>query len=188
VPPGGDAARRPGRRRLAGLRRGQDRGHLHRAGISGAVHTKSDRGRHRPDGEGDGRGRSAGSSSRTSSTSTRSTATATTCRATPPTWSSSTRACRDVLGRMREDDVFILTADHGCDPADVSTDHTRENVPLLVAGRGCAGSGAGRPRQLRRPRRHPRRELRAATARRRHLVPQRPKPLTLLGKSVESKV
>jgi phosphopentomutase len=40
----------------------------------------------------------------------------------------------DVLGRMREDDVFVLTADHGCDPADVSTDHTRENVPLLVRG------------------------------------------------------
>ncbi len=40
----------------------------------------------------------------------------------------------DVLGRMREDDVFILTADHGCDPADVSTDHTREHVPLLVRG------------------------------------------------------
>ena len=32
------------------------------------------------------------------------------------------------------DDVFLLTADHGCDPADVSTDHTRENVPLLVRG------------------------------------------------------
>jgi phosphopentomutase len=40
----------------------------------------------------------------------------------------------DVLGKMREDDVFILTADHGCDPADSSTDHTRENVPLLVRG------------------------------------------------------
>jgi phosphopentomutase len=40
----------------------------------------------------------------------------------------------EVLGKMREDDVFILTADHGCDPADVSTDHTRENVPLLVRG------------------------------------------------------
>jgi phosphopentomutase len=40
----------------------------------------------------------------------------------------------DILGRMREDDVFVLTADHGCDPADVSTDHTRENVPLLVRG------------------------------------------------------
>jgi len=40
----------------------------------------------------------------------------------------------DVLGRLGEDDVFVLTADHGCDPADVSTDHTRENVPLLVRG------------------------------------------------------
>jgi len=40
----------------------------------------------------------------------------------------------DVLARMREDDVFLLTADHGCDPSDVSTDHTRENVPLLVRG------------------------------------------------------
>jgi phosphopentomutase len=40
----------------------------------------------------------------------------------------------DVLGRLRDDDVFVLTADHGCDPADVSTDHTRENVPLLVRG------------------------------------------------------
>ena len=40
----------------------------------------------------------------------------------------------DLLGRLREDDVFVLTADHGCDPADASTDHTRENVPLLVRG------------------------------------------------------
>ena len=40
----------------------------------------------------------------------------------------------DVFARMREDDVFLLTADHGCDPSDVSTDHTRENVPLLVRG------------------------------------------------------
>jgi phosphopentomutase len=40
----------------------------------------------------------------------------------------------DLLGRLREDDVFLLTADHGCDPSDVSTDHTREHVPLLVRG------------------------------------------------------
>jgi phosphopentomutase len=41
----------------------------------------------------------------------------------------------DILGAMAEDDVFMLTADHGCDPSDVSTDHTREHVPLLVWGR-----------------------------------------------------
>ena len=40
----------------------------------------------------------------------------------------------EVFKAMRADDVFILTADHGCDPSDVSTDHTRENVPLLVRG------------------------------------------------------
>ena len=40
----------------------------------------------------------------------------------------------EVLGALRPDDVFVLTADHGCDPADTSTDHTREHVPLLVRG------------------------------------------------------
>lgn len=33
---------------------------------------------------------------------------------------------------MREDDLAILTADHGCDPTTPSTDHSREYVPLLV--------------------------------------------------------
>jgi phosphopentomutase len=40
----------------------------------------------------------------------------------------------DLLGALGDDDVFLLTADHGCDPSDVSTDHTREHVPLLVRG------------------------------------------------------
>ena len=40
----------------------------------------------------------------------------------------------EVFKAMRADDLFILTADHGCDPSDLSTDHTRENVPLLVRG------------------------------------------------------
>ena len=40
----------------------------------------------------------------------------------------------EVLGALGEHDVFLLTADHGCDPADTSTDHTREHVPLLVRG------------------------------------------------------
>jgi phosphopentomutase len=35
---------------------------------------------------------------------------------------------------MREDDLAILTADHGCDPTTPSTDHSREYVPLLAAG------------------------------------------------------
>lgn len=38
------------------------------------------------------------------------------------------------LPKLTEEDVLIITADHGCDPGDVSTDHTREYVPLLVYG------------------------------------------------------
>ena len=40
----------------------------------------------------------------------------------------------DLLAALRPDDLLILTGDHGCDPSDDSTDHTREYVPLLVAG------------------------------------------------------
>ena len=40
----------------------------------------------------------------------------------------------ELLTQMRPDDLLFITADHGCDPTDVSTDHTREYVPLLVAG------------------------------------------------------
>lgn len=47
------------------------------------------------------------------------------------------------LPGMRPDDVLILTADHGCDPGDVSTDHTREYVPLLVAGQGIRPASLG---------------------------------------------
>jgi phosphopentomutase len=36
---------------------------------------------------------------------------------------------------MRDDDLLIISADHGCDPGDVSTDHTREYVPVLAWGR-----------------------------------------------------
>jgi phosphopentomutase len=35
---------------------------------------------------------------------------------------------------LRESDMLILTADHGCDPTTPSTDHSREYVPLLVSG------------------------------------------------------
>jgi phosphopentomutase len=47
-----------------------------------------------------------------------------------------------LLESMREHDLLFITADHGCDPTDVSTDHTREYVPLLVAGPRVKG---GRP-------------------------------------------
>lgn len=39
-----------------------------------------------------------------------------------------------LLGRLRPDDLLIVTADHGNDPTTPSTDHSREYVPLLIAG------------------------------------------------------
>ncbi len=38
------------------------------------------------------------------------------------------------LRDMRKEDVLLITADHGCDPATPSTDHSREYTPLLVVG------------------------------------------------------
>lgn len=39
-----------------------------------------------------------------------------------------------LMDRMREDDMLIITADHGCDPGYKGTDHTRECVPVLMYG------------------------------------------------------
>ena len=40
-----------------------------------------------------------------------------------------------LMDRLNEDDIVLITADHGCDPAyTATTDHTREYVPLLVLG------------------------------------------------------
>ncbi|HYM62731.1 MAG TPA: phosphopentomutase [Thermoanaerobaculia bacterium] len=47
-----------------------------------------------------------------------------------------------LIDAMQDRDLLFITADHGCDPTDVSTDHTREYVPLLVAGRAVAGGRA----------------------------------------------
>ena len=44
------------------------------------------------------------------------------------------RELNALLGVMRTDDLLFITADHGCDPTDISTDHTREYVPLIIAG------------------------------------------------------
>ena len=42
----------------------------------------------------------------------------------------------DFLEKLGPEDVVFITADHGCDPSDQSTDHTREYVPLLALGQG----------------------------------------------------
>ena len=49
-----------------------------------------------------------------------------------------------LLNLLGEEDALMITADHGCDPGyAASTDHTREYVPLLVAGKGVAPASLG---------------------------------------------
>ena len=49
-----------------------------------------------------------------------------------------------LLAALGERDILFVTADHGCDPCDASTDHTREYVPILAAGpRVRAGAELG---------------------------------------------
>lgn len=44
-----------------------------------------------------------------------------------------------ILEKMRDEDVLMITADHGCDPAyTISTDHSREYTPFLMYGRKIA--------------------------------------------------
>ena len=44
------------------------------------------------------------------------------------------RALPELVGLLQDDDLMILTADHGNDPTTGSTDHSREAVPILVIG------------------------------------------------------
>ncbi len=45
----------------------------------------------------------------------------------------------DLLEKMNDDDLLIITADHGNDPTHTGTDHTREYVPLLIHNRILGG-------------------------------------------------
>jgi phosphopentomutase len=49
------------------------------------------------------------------------------------------RAVAEWLTLLRDDDLLILTADHGVDPTAPHTDHTREYAPLLAVYAGCEG-------------------------------------------------
>jgi phosphopentomutase len=44
------------------------------------------------------------------------------------------RRLSEFLVRLKADDLLVITADHGCDPTWTGTDHTREQVPVLVLG------------------------------------------------------
>ena len=40
-----------------------------------------------------------------------------------------------IIDNLKNDDLLIITADHGCDPSTPSTDHSREYIPILVYGK-----------------------------------------------------
>ena len=44
------------------------------------------------------------------------------------------RAIPKFMKKLKSDDIFIITADHGCDPGTESTDHSREYIPMLCFG------------------------------------------------------
>ncbi|MHB8961706.1 MAG: phosphopentomutase [Saccharofermentanales bacterium] len=52
-------------------------------------------------------------------------------------------AMPEILDHLKEDDLLIVTADHGCDPSTPGTDHSREYVPLLVFGKGVLPANLG---------------------------------------------
>ena len=54
------------------------------------------------------------------------------------------RAIPEILAGLREDDLLMITADHGCDPSTPSTDHSREYTPWIIAGPNVkAGTNLG---------------------------------------------
>ncbi len=48
---------------------------------------------------------------------------------------------KEVLSKLKEEDLLILTADHGNDPTHTGTDHTREMVPLILYSPSMNGGG-----------------------------------------------
>lgn len=50
----------------------------------------------------------------------------------------------EIIGKMKDDDVLMITADHGCDPGYTkTTDHTREYVPFLMYGKNIKPENLG---------------------------------------------
>lgn len=50
----------------------------------------------------------------------------------------------EMLNALGEDDVLIISADHGCDPSWHGTDHTREHIPVLVYGKKIKPGSLGK--------------------------------------------
>ena len=54
------------------------------------------------------------------------------------------RRLPELIAAMQDDDVLVITADHGCDPTWEGTDHTREHIPVLVYGGGIKPGSLGK--------------------------------------------
>jgi phosphopentomutase len=54
------------------------------------------------------------------------------------------RRLPELLDLMKEDDLLVLCADHGCDPTWEGSDHTREHIPVLAYGAGIKAGSLGR--------------------------------------------
>ena len=50
----------------------------------------------------------------------------------------------ELEAKLGDGDVLILTADHGCDPTWQGTDHTREHIPVIAAGKTVTPGSIGR--------------------------------------------
>lgn len=53
------------------------------------------------------------------------------------------RRLPEAFSRLRGGDILLLTADHGCDPSWMGSDHTRERVPVIGTGPGLRGGDIG---------------------------------------------
>lgn len=54
------------------------------------------------------------------------------------------RKLPELMGKLKEEDILMITADHGCDPGyTVSTDHSREHTPFLMYGRKVTPANLG---------------------------------------------
>ena len=54
------------------------------------------------------------------------------------------RKLPELLGKLKDEDILMITADHGCDPGyTVSTDHSREHTPFIMYGRTVCPANLG---------------------------------------------
>jgi len=50
----------------------------------------------------------------------------------------------ELLAKLKQDDLLIITADHGCDPTWPGSDHTREHIPVIALGAGLKPGSLGK--------------------------------------------